>query len=154
MPTLNPRLTITLDPLLAAQLRRLSELTGNSQGKLIAEILEGSSEVFARLITVLEAAKEATADMRSKASSDMAAAQTRVEKQLGLILDDFDGAAAPLLEGVEVIKRRSKRAPRAAASARATPEAAASARSPTPISNRGVRSLTSKKKVLQMGAEK
>ena len=154
MPTLNPRLTITLDPLLAAQLRRLSELTGNSQGKLIAEILEGSTEVFARLIAVLEAAKEATADMRTKTATDLAAAQTRVERQLGLVLDDFNGTTAPLLEGVEGIKRRAKRSPRVVASGSAAPEVAASIRLPTPISNRGVRSLTSKKKVLQKGATK
>ena len=56
MATKNPRLTITLQPSLAAQLRRLSELTGNSQSSLIAELLEGSGPVFDRMIKVMEAA--------------------------------------------------------------------------------------------------
>ena len=56
MATKNPRLTITLTPSLAAQLRRLSELTGNSQSSLIAELLDGSGPVFDKMIQVLEAA--------------------------------------------------------------------------------------------------
>ena len=59
MPAKNPRLTITLQPVLAAQLRRLSELTGNSQSALIAELLEGSEPIFTRMIQVLEAAEQA-----------------------------------------------------------------------------------------------
>jgi hypothetical protein len=86
MPTLNPRLTITLQPSLAAHLRRLSELTGNSQSKLIAEILEGSEQVFERLIRVLEAAETAKKELKQSTVRDMEAAQSRVEEQLGLAL--------------------------------------------------------------------
>ena len=53
------RLTITLQPTLAAQLRKLSQLTGNSQSALIGELLEGSGPVFDRMIQVMEAAKTA-----------------------------------------------------------------------------------------------
>ena len=56
MTTQNPRLTITLQPTIAAQLKELSRLTGNSQSSLIAELLDGSSAVFARVIQVLTAA--------------------------------------------------------------------------------------------------
>ena len=59
MPTPNPRLTITLEPSTAAQLRRMSELTGNSQSSMISELLSQSAPVFDRLITVLEAAEVA-----------------------------------------------------------------------------------------------
>ena len=59
MATSNPRLTITLEPSTAAQLRRMSELTGNSQSQMVSEILAQSSEVFERMIRVLEAAEVA-----------------------------------------------------------------------------------------------
>ena len=59
MTTANPRLTITLEPSIAAQLRRMSELTGNSQSQMVSEILTQSSEVFERMIRVLEAAEVA-----------------------------------------------------------------------------------------------
>ena len=83
MPTKNPRLTITLNPELAAQLRRLSQLTGSSQGALIGELLEGSSDVFVKIIATLEAAQKAAVSMRGQLVTDMAAAQERIEDAIG-----------------------------------------------------------------------
>ena len=136
MPTLNPRLTITLEPTLAAQLRRLSELTGNSQSKLISEMLEGSTEVFSRLITVLEAAVTAKDSLRGKVAADMGNAQARVERQLGLILEDFDETTKPLLVDSEKSTRRGGRTTTESEARRRAGSAPAS----TPLSNRGVRS--------------
>ena len=76
MPAKNPRLTITLQPSLA-QLRKLSELTGNSQSGLIGDLLEGSGPVFDRLIQVLEAAQTAKDSMRGKLTQEMGAAQSQ-----------------------------------------------------------------------------
>lgn len=139
MTTKNPRLTITLKPTLAAQLRKLSQLTGNSQSSLISELLDGSAQVFDRMIIILAAAESAKASLRGHLVSDMEQAQAKVEKQLGLALDEFDRASQPLLDEFEEIERRGrKRAERVAkATARTLPDA-----KPTPLSNRGVRSLT------------
>lgn len=114
MPTKNPRLTLTLSPPLAAQLRRLSELTGNSQAGLISELLEGNTNVFARLIRLLEAAHEAKGSMVTQFVEDMNMAQSKIEKQFALSLEALDLATpephtAPLLEGVEQVKRRAGR---------------------------------------------
>ena len=79
MPAKNPRLTITLQPSLSAQLRKLSELTGNSQSALIADLLEGTGPVFDRMIQVLEAAKTAKESMRGKLADDMEHAQSKME---------------------------------------------------------------------------
>lgn len=136
MPTLKRRLSLTLEPVLAAQLERLSELTGNSQSKIITEILDGSVEVFARLIQMLEAAQVATAEAKGKVGRDMKGALTRMENQLGLMLDDLDESTAPLLADVERVKRRARKG----ALARDAQPAGVSAASLTPPSNRGVRS--------------
>lgn len=133
MPTKNPRLTITLQPSLAAQLRRLSELTGNSQSAVISELLQGSGPVFDRLIAVLEAAKTAKASMRGKLVEDMERAQAQVEGALGMALDGFDQFTGSLLDEAEAVTRRARRGP---ATRGATGRGAAQ---PTPISNRGVR---------------
>ena len=124
MPAKNPRLTITLQPTLAAQLRKLSELTGNSQSSLIGELLEGSGPVFDRMIQVMEAAKTAKEAMRGRIAGDIEQAQARLEEGLGMALD------GSLLDEAEAVTRRGvgKRSA-------ARPGAAA----PTPISNRGVR---------------
>jgi hypothetical protein len=156
MPTPNPRLTITLEPAVAACLRRLSEVTGNSQSKLIAELLEGSVPVFERVIATIEAAKTASAEIRGKVATDIDAAQSRIEAQLGFVMDEFDGATAPLLEGVEAVKRRARkgaeRRTSAAAPALAPRPAAGLGGSATPPSNRGVRSTANPRQKVKKGA--
>lgn len=133
MPTKNPRLTITLQPTLAAQLRTLSELTGNSQSSLIAELLEGSGPVFDRMIQVLQAAQTAKEAMRGKLVADMEAAQDKMEGALGIALDGFDSFTGSLLDEAEAVTRRARRGP----ALRGGNGRGAAA--PTPLSNRGVR---------------
>ena len=137
MPAKNPRLTITLKPALAARLRKLSELTGNSQSSMIGEMLEGSESVFDRMIEVLEAAKSAQASMRGKITNDMEEAQTRMEGALGVVMQGFDQITGSLLEESKKVQLRARRGKDASAAqaSRAVPGAVA----PTPISNRGVR---------------
>ena len=148
MPTQNPRLTITLEPTLSAQLRRLSELTGNSQSKLIAELLAGSTPTFDRLIRILEAAEAAKESVKGATAGDQREAHERLEGQLGLMLETLDDATAPLLEEAERIKRRGRKGSpggQARAARQAAPAAGRSGVS-TPISNRGVRSVDNSKK--------
>ena len=109
MPAKNPRLTITLEPSLAAQLRKLSELTGNSQSSLIGELLEGSGPVFDRMIRVLGAAKVAKESMRGKLADDMEQAQTKMEGALGMALEGFDQFTGSLLDEAEAVTRRARR---------------------------------------------
>jgi hypothetical protein len=134
MPTKNPRLSITFKPSFAARLRRLSELTGSSQGALAAEFLEGAVPAIDRLIRLIEAAQGAKADVLQKLQSDLEEAQGRVETQLGIVLDDSDRITASLLDKAEEIPRRAGRA--GVRKRSASPVAAPV----TPPSNRGVRS--------------
>ena len=134
MPTKNPRLTITFEPAFIARLKRLSELSGNSQSALVAELLQGCVPVMDRLITLMSAAKDVRAELSGNLVADMEAAQARVEAQLGLALEDFDQVNASLVEEAEKVRRRSGRA------AMRERGGAVAAPSPTPISNRGVRS--------------
>ena len=129
----NPRLTITLEPSLAAQLRTLSELTGNSQSSLIAELLQGSGPVFDRLIQVLQAAKTAKEAMRGKLVADMEDAQSKMEGAFGIAMEGFDQLTGSLLDEAEAATRRARKgALKGEGSGRG-------AAAPTPISNRGVR---------------
>ena len=98
---------MTLTPTTAAQLRRLSELTGSSQASLISELLEGQELVFAKLIHVLEAAHLAKGQMIEGLKEDMEKAQAQIEGQLGLVLDHFDDGFAPLVAEAEKIRRRA-----------------------------------------------
>ena len=133
MPAKNPRLTITLQPSLAAQLRKLSELTGNSQSGLIGELLEGSGPVFDRLIQVLEAAQTAKESMRGKLTEDMEAAQAKVEGAFGMAMEGFDQFTGSLLDETESVSRRARKG------SAVRDGSGRGATAPTPISNRGVR---------------
>jgi hypothetical protein len=136
MSTINPRLTITLQPSVSAQIRELSRLTGNSQSGVISELLESSSPVFERLIQVLSAAESAKSELSGQVRRDLEAAQTRVERQLGLIMEDFGDVTKPILDQAETIRRRTRRATPGQAGAGTS----GARRGPsTPLSNRGVR---------------
>jgi len=149
MSTIKPRITITLEPVTALQLKRISELTGNSQSSMVSEVLEQATPVFERLIKILEAAEAAKQSAEAAQQSLMIQsvghlelAQRRVERQLGLLLDDFDESSAPLLAELEEVKRRGagSRSRTATGRQRAGAVAGGSGAVSTPLSNRGVRS--------------
>lgn len=122
---------------MAAQLRKLSELTGNSQSALIGDLLEGTGPVFDRMIQVLEAAKSAKESIRGKLADDMEHAQAKMEGALGLVLEGFDEFTGSLLDEAEAVTRRARR--KAPALRLRPPSGGLVAAAPTPISNRGVR---------------
>lgn len=144
MPTQNPRINVTVKPSTYAKVQELSRVTGNSMSAIIAEILEHSEPVFERLVRVLQLAEQAKTEALDKLSGDMQRAQTRVETQLGLAMDEFDSATGSLIDTVETIRRRAPRG--ASGGSAATPAVPRRAR-PTPISNRGVRYATPSTKV-------
>ena len=109
MPTKNPRITVTLTPTIGAQIRTISEITGNSQGSLIAELLEGQERVFAKVIRALRAAQTVKDEMADNLTRDMESAQAQIERQLGFVMDSFDEGMAPLLAEAEKVKRRSRK---------------------------------------------
>ena len=133
MATKNPRLTITLQPSLAAQLRRLSELTGNSQSSLIAELLDGSGPVFDRMIRVLEAAAVAKESIRGRIADDLDEAQKKLEGALEMAQEGFDLFTGSLLDEAEAVGRRARQGQAKAG------RGGRGGTPPTPISNRGVR---------------
>ena len=134
MPATNPRLSVTLAPSVAAVLRELSALTGNSQSAMVAELLEEAQPVFTRMIRILRAAEQAKKAVKEELVAGMDAAQERLEAQLGLALGEMDEFEGRLLQTAERVGRR---AGRDAPTARAACGRALARRSP-PISNRGV----------------
>jgi hypothetical protein len=109
MPTLNPRITVTLTPEVHAVMRRLATLTGDSQSSIVGELLLNALPVFQRVIATMEAAHAARAGMLGKLSGDLAGAQAEVERQAGLALDTFDDIVRPLLQEAEKVTRRASK---------------------------------------------
>lgn len=142
MTTLNPRITITLHPQVHAVLRRLSELTKNSQSSLVGELLAESLPIFERMVAVLDAAEKLRAKGMSvshEVTSALVTAHNRLENQLGFSLDVMDIGNRPLLDAAEKVQRRGA----ATREKGRSPSRGTAPRSvPTPLSNRGVRSAT------------
>ena len=138
MPTLNPRITITLEPSVHAILRRLSQLTKESQSAIVSDLLSQSSPAFSKIITVLEAAQAASASMKASTAARLDEAQSTIEAQLGLVLGTLDDVSRPMLDEAEKVARRSA-GPRQRAGRVSGP--AVRSASPAPISNRGVTPL-------------
>jgi hypothetical protein len=151
MTTKKPRLTITINPVLAAQLRKLSALTGNSQSALIADLLDGSGPVFDRIIETLEAAKTATDSIKGKMANDMQLAQTRMEDALGIALDTFDTFTGQVIDDSQAITAEVER--RGAHGKRSAGAPRGSTVESTPLSNRGVRYLTTEQNTDKSGSK-
>ncbi len=136
-------------------LRRMSDLTGNSQSALVGELLEESQPVFERMVLVLQAAKDVKGKVRADIVASMEEIQQRLEKQLDLGLDAMDVSARPLLQAAEQIQRRGKAGTGEAAKRTPVPDTSPTART-APMSNRGVtphanRSKRGKSAVSQRG---
>lgn len=153
MSTTKPRITVTLEEATAMQLRRMSELTGNSQSSMISELLEQAQPVFSRVIAVLEAAQKAK-DKFSKASVEgLELAQERLEKQLGIVMGELNEATEPILEAAKSSRGKVRGGAggartRAHASAKTAGKTTAQKAVSTPLSNRGVRSAQTQSKVI------
>jgi hypothetical protein len=143
MTTLNPRITVTLTPAVAAVLRELSKVSGNSQSAIVGDLLQHSLPVFERMAKVMQTvalAKEKGVQVNEAALGEMRdgleRAQGRIEEELGLF-DELVEPVTGLLEDAEKINRRGGRPERVAATAAARAGRTALGSS-APISNRGV----------------
>lgn len=130
MPTQNPRISITLTPACAAVLRELSLLAGNSQSAIVGELLETSLPVFERVVSALRAASTIQQSAKTEIAAGLDRAQAKLEGQMGLLVDDMDGALRPLLAEAERVSRRGAGA---AGSKRSVPVAPARKRLTTPV---------------------
>jgi hypothetical protein len=109
MPTVNPRITVTVTPSVAAVLAELSEVSGQSQSSHVAELLEASLPVLQRVVLTIRAAKDVQQDARDNIVAGLERAQAKAEKQLDLLIEGWDEASAPLLAQAESIRRRAKK---------------------------------------------
>lgn len=64
MPTSKPRITITFPEHLKATIDRFAELQGRSFGAVVVDILETVHEPLMRTVAILDAAREAPAEVR------------------------------------------------------------------------------------------
>ena len=138
-----------MQPTLHAIFRRLSELTGNSQSQIVFELLDGSQDHLMKVIQLLEAAQDARQGMNGKIGFDLAEAHDRVERQLGLVLEQL-GEPEYIHEShfTERVPFRSRPIPGKGYPSSKMPQLVVKK---PPASNRGVRYLTKQEKTTKAG---
>jgi len=113
---------------------------------MVSEVLEQSSDVFDRLIVVLEAAEKAKASSFSITAKRLEEAQKRIEGQIGIALNEFDEVTLSLFDSEGVPASSGDAGEESATVVGKLAPHAAGADS-TPLSNRGVRSTPDSRKV-------
>lgn len=90
MPSKNPRINLTLDPLRYDLLTRLAKLQGTSRAALISETMEVVYPVLERVCVVLEAAQRAQETSRQGLRDSVAKAEAELLPMLYEAVNQFD----------------------------------------------------------------
>ena len=96
MPTLKPRVQVTLEPETHAVISRLASLQGRTRGSVIAEMLDSIAPALTRTVALLEAAAEAPNDVKrgfraavESAHQELVALSGDSSRQLDVFLDQL-----------------------------------------------------------------
>jgi len=107
MPTLKPRITLTLSPTQADIVRRLATLERTSMAKVILQLLDQVEPVMRELLVALEAAQAAKGKPAAQVLAAMSRLQTSVQSLTAQAVDQGD-----LFSGrLERAKKRLNRGP-------------------------------------------
>lgn len=97
MATNKPRITVTISPATYELLKELSELNEESMSSTVGGLLEQVAPVLERMNRILKAANAAKESVKGRLADDFEQAQGRMEKALGLVMDDFASLELPFL---------------------------------------------------------
>jgi uncharacterized protein involved in copper resistance len=135
MPTVNPRINVTLPPSLDALVAQLAGLQRVSKSQVLRELLEAAEPALQRAVSLMEAASRAAGELKTGLVRTLDAEQKRAEVELARQLQYMDSATSDLVAQAEAI--RARRPSRSGARTAAVPPKAAQ---DPPSSNRGVKS--------------
>lgn len=148
MPTVNPRINVTLSPSLFGMVDELAKHQRVSKSMVLRELLEASEPALAQVVAMLKAAESMTEAARKRLLQDMDSTITSMEMKKDQALALAAGMTSDLVAQAEAIKgRRPGRqlARKRSAGGLAVGTSAVGDQSPAPIrppsSNRGVKSL-------------
>jgi hypothetical protein len=142
MPTMNPRINVTLPTSLDQLVGRMAAHTRVSKSQVLRELLEAAEPALQRAVALMDAATVASAEARAGLAHQMGRGVEHAEDAMAVILSRLDRATGDLVSQAEAVRgKRPARGERlAAVAAGRTPRAASAAAENPPASNRGVKS--------------
>jgi hypothetical protein len=135
MPTLNPRVNVTLSPSLDLLVGRFALVQRVSKAQVLRELLEAAEPALQRAVLLMEAAASAGSGVLAGLASSLGKAQADLEGRLDEALAMADGSTADLVTQAQALRSRRPTSARPRAGA----ETAGAQKNP-PASNRGVKS--------------
>lgn len=138
MPTVNPRINVTLSPSLDHLVHRMAVHQRASKSQVLRELLEAAEPALQRAVALMDAASRATAEVRGGLAAHLDRAQDATEDALAVVLSRLDRGRDLVEQAEEVQGRRPARKGHARALVSA-PLLRAGHKNP-PSSNRGVKS--------------
>ncbi len=132
MPTLNPRINVTLSPAIDGLVAKLSELQGISKSQLIREMLEAAEPTFRKALAIMAAAHKVRDETRTEIADSLerslSLATAGLEHDLHLIASH----SRDLVDEAEKVQGRGRPRAKRGVSPSRVPE-------DPPSSNRGVK---------------
>jgi hypothetical protein len=111
MPTINPRVNVTLSPGLDDLLARLASHQRASKSQVLRELLEAAEPALLRVVALMDASAQASATIKGRLASTMDAAIEGAEAELADVLGVIDSRTSDLVHQAEAVKgRRPSRA--------------------------------------------
>jgi hypothetical protein len=150
MPTLNPRINVTLSPSLDSLVARLAELERVSKSTVLRELLETAEPALLQAVALMEAAQGASVKARKNLAQDLESSIKAAEGASAMVLQNLAYQTRDMVGEAEAIRgRRPVRgqakppvlapAPRRRKAERVALVGSKTAKRP-PLSNRGVKS--------------
>jgi hypothetical protein len=143
MPTINPRVNVTLSPSTDALVSRMARLQRVSKSQVLRELLEAAEPALQRAAALMEAAEAAPGSVLANLAHSLERVQAIAETQLAEVLSHVDTAGEDLVAQAEAV--RGRRPGRAVARPGRRTRGTAGHLTP-PASNRGVKSVGRGKK--------
>jgi hypothetical protein len=109
MPTVNPRVNVTLPPSLDLLVGRMAELQRVSKSQVLRELLEAAEPALRRAVALMEAAAGANAAVRDRLAHSLEAAMSEAEESLSRVMSAADTASQDLVTLAEQVKTRRPR---------------------------------------------
>ena len=102
MPTIKPRVQVTLESETHAVIERLATLQGRTRGSIIAELLDSIAPTLTRTVALLEAAMEAPNDVKrglramvEGVHQELVEVSGDATAQLDMLMDQLSGDGSP-----------------------------------------------------------
>lgn len=148
MPTINPRINVTLSDSTDHLVKRFAELQRVSKSQVVRELLDTAAPALAQAISLMEAASHAAKGARDTLREALDSTIEQAETQSAEHLANMERITADLVSQAQAVRGRRPRrlpptgaglpAPVAEASGRGRAQAVPKPQDP-PLSNRGVK---------------